>query len=149
MAFGTFDCFHFGHESYLKQAKDRGDYLVVVVARDKTVKELKGALPGKSEKERLKIVKEAGLADDVWLGDLKDKWKVIREYRPDIICLGYDQHSFEKNLQKGLAEMGLGDTKIVRMEAFHPERYKSSILKNSDEDKSRVNRGGDRGYYQK
>ena len=44
MAFGTFDLMHPGHEYFLRQAKKRGDYLIAVIARDSTVKKLKGKL---------------------------------------------------------------------------------------------------------
>ena len=42
MTFGTFDIFHLGHKSFLKQAREFGNYLIVVIARDKTVKNIKG-----------------------------------------------------------------------------------------------------------
>jgi len=41
MVFGTFDVFHKGHESFLRQAYCYGDFLVAVVARDKTVAKIK------------------------------------------------------------------------------------------------------------
>ena len=40
--FGTFDIFHKGHKNFLEQAQEFGDYLIVVIARDKTVKKIKG-----------------------------------------------------------------------------------------------------------
>lgn len=40
---GTFDLFHVGHIEFLKRAKARGDYLVVGVYDDTTVRTLKGA----------------------------------------------------------------------------------------------------------
>ena len=45
MIFGTFDKFHPGHINFLKQSEQYGDYLIVVVARDITVKKLKGKMP--------------------------------------------------------------------------------------------------------
>lgn len=41
LAFGTFDGFHRGHLSFLEQAKSHGNYLIVVVARDKTAEKVK------------------------------------------------------------------------------------------------------------
>jgi glycerol-3-phosphate cytidylyltransferase-like family protein len=41
MTFGTFDYFHPGHKAYLKEAKQYGDYLITIVARDETVKHIK------------------------------------------------------------------------------------------------------------
>ena len=40
MATGTFDILHMGHIYYLKEAKKLGDELVIVVARDFTVRKL-------------------------------------------------------------------------------------------------------------
>ena len=39
---GTFDILHPGHVYFLKEARKHGDSLVVVIARDETVKNLKG-----------------------------------------------------------------------------------------------------------
>ena len=44
MVFGTFDYLHEGHKDFFRQAKQYGDELVVVVARDETVKQIKGKL---------------------------------------------------------------------------------------------------------
>jgi FAD synthetase len=65
MAFGTFDILHAGHEHYLNQAKELGDYLIVVVARDQTVRSVKGEAATNSEKVRLNNLKKTGLANQV------------------------------------------------------------------------------------
>jgi len=128
MIFGTFDVFHPGHRSFLKQAKKYGDYLVVVVARDGTVARVKERGTINNERKRLNAVRKSELADKVVLGSLGDKYEVIKKYKPDIICLGYDQKYFIDKLRGKLKELGLSNTKVVRLKAYKPEIYKSSKL---------------------
>lgn len=127
MAFGTFDIFHEGHISFLKQAKKPGR-LIVVIARDQTVKRVKGKLPTHNEIERLRAVKASGLADKIILGSLSDRYAAIKKYRPDIIALGYDQKFFVAELKNELKKLNL-NAKIIRLKSFKPKKYKSSILK--------------------
>jgi len=128
MAFGTFDLFHAGHESYLKQAKVLGDYLIVIIARDETVQKIKGNPPLHNEQERLKSVKMTGIADKVILGYKNDKYKVLKKLRPDVIALGYDQFVFTQRLEKTLIDLKL-NADIVRLTPYLPQIYKSSLLK--------------------
>ena len=128
MAFGTFDLFHAGHENYLKQAKDLGDFLIVVIARDETVKKIKGRYPEYSERKRVSFVKKSGIADKVILGFRGDKHKVLRKYRPEVIALGYDQFVFTQRLEKTLIDLKLNAV-VQRLDAYHPQVYKSSLLK--------------------
>ena len=128
MCFGTFDLIHLGHLDYFKQAKQFGDFLVVVIARDKTALKTKGRLPKYSEEERLAKVANLGLVNKVVLGNVDDVYKVIKDEQPDIIALGYDQKFFVDKLKQKLEDFGL-DSSIVRMKAFKPEKYKSSKLK--------------------
>ena len=60
LIFGTFDGLHLGHLNFFEQAKEYGDYLIVVVARDKTVKRIKNRFPSKNEVERLRILQRCG-----------------------------------------------------------------------------------------
>jgi FAD synthetase len=129
MVFGTFDIFHEGHKDFFRQAKEHGDLLIVVVARDKNVLEAKNSLPENNELARQKKISESKLADNVVLGDLNDKYKAIKEYKPDVICLGYDQAVMLEELNKKLSDLGLKETQVVRLNSFHPEMYKSSILR--------------------
>ena len=129
LAFGTFDIFHEGHKSFLKQTRKFGDYLIVVIARDKTVENIKKRLSQNNENSRLEIVRRSNLADEVILGNLENKYEVIKKYKPDVICLGYDQGTFTENLREKLKEFDLVDTKIIRLKSFHPEKYKSSKLR--------------------
>lgn len=128
MAFGTFDHFHAGHESYLRQAKELGDKLYVVIARDKTVERIKGRLPDHNEKERLAAVQESKIADKVVLGNLVDKYAVLKKYKPSVIALGYDQFTFTFRLKKFLIDSKI-DATIVRMKAYKPKVYKTSLLR--------------------
>ncbi|OVE75000.1 hypothetical protein BVX95_00575 [archaeon D22] len=131
MAFGTFDLFHKGHEYYLTEAKKLGDELVVVVAKDKTVRELKGFFPSEDQRKRKANIEKLKFADKVVLGDDKNNWyKVIQDNSPDIIALGYDQSFFIESLKEKLDEFGL-KTEVVRIRSFYPEKYKSSLFRKS------------------
>ncbi len=128
MCFGTFDLFHEGHLAYFRQARAYGDSLVVVVARDNNVEQIKGRKPLRNEQERLWHVSNCGLVNKVILGHDHDFLQVIEEEQPDVLCLGYDQAVDEEHLATSLEERGLKPL-ILRMEAYHPEMYKSSLLK--------------------
>ena len=131
MAFGTFDVFHQGHQYYLQQSKSLGDQLVVVVALDQTVFEVKGFSPQDNQELRLQNVATSGLCDLAVLGNPENKFKVLEEHKPDIIALGYDQVAFTQNLEQAIIDLGLS-TKIIRIESYKPEIYKSSYLKNKN-----------------
>lgn len=128
MAFGTFDIFHKGHEFYLKNAKKTADELIVIIARDNNVKNIKGKQTHHNEKKRLNEVKKQKIADLVVLGDKKDFYHPLKKYKPDILCIGYDQRAVKIDKEK-LNLLGLKNTKIKRIQAYHPDKYKSSIIK--------------------
>lgn len=128
MAFGTFDYFHAGHEDYLRQAKDLGENLIVIVARDETVKKVKGQNPVMNEKKRLRDVANCPYVDKAVLGYPGDKYYVIRKYRPNVLALGYDQFAFTYGLEQLFIKENL-DIEIVRMEAFEPQTFKSSFIR--------------------
>lgn len=128
MVFGTFDYLHAGHENLFIQAKELGTEIIAVIAKDNTVKNIKGAFPDHNEKERLNNLKLTGWSNKVILGEQKDKTKAIKIYRPDIIALGYDQFAFTYNLEKLIIDLKL-NTKIVRLKPYRPDMYKSSLIK--------------------
>ncbi len=129
MVFGTFDIFHEGHKDFFRQAREYRNYLIVVIARDENVLKVKNRFPRNNEVKRLDIIKESGLANEIVLGDLIDKYKAIQKHRPDVICLGYDQKVSMDELKEKLIEFGLDKTEIIRLKPFHSEIYKSSKLK--------------------
>lgn len=122
MVFGTFDVFHPGHESFIEQASAEGEELIIVVARDVTVRRIKPLLRN-DEQTRLRVLQEAFPHHEIVLGSETSPLDVVRKYRPSLICLGYDQVGFSKELQEEL-----GDIPIKRLEAFHPDKYKSSKM---------------------
>jgi FAD synthetase len=128
MAFGTFDVLHEGHRHFLRAAGKFGR-LVVVVARDKTVNELKGEMPMHGERSRLKAINGLGFVDRAVLGsEGGDKYEIVREIKPDVICLGYDQTYFAGGLEKELEGMGI-KAEIVRLRPYKPHIFKTSIIK--------------------
>lgn len=131
MVFGTFDIFHLGHRNFFNQAKKMGNYLIVVIARDRTVAKIKKSKLLNNENSRLKTIKNSDLADKVVLGNLKNKYQVIKKYQPDIICLGYDQEYFVDNLVEKLQQYKLDKTKVIRLKSFKPNVYKTSLLSRS------------------
>lgn len=130
MVFGTFDMVHPGHEDLFRQARDLAEdpYLIVSIARDSAVERIKKAKPRHTEEERLLNVKRHKYVDEVVLGDMVGYISHVLAAKPDIIALGYDQTGeYVDNLEKDLAEGGYKG-KVLRLQAFQPEKYKTSKL---------------------
>ena len=133
MVFGTFDTIHKGHESFFKQAKNLGDYLIVVVARDVHVKSAKKSSPVNNEKIRVRNVRRSKLPAKVILGSkVHNFYRTIRTYKPETIALGYDQKPSINELKRQLRRHRLSRIKIVRLRAHKPRIYKTSLILNKD-----------------
>ena len=129
MAFGSFDILHEGHRHYLKEAKKYADYLIVVVARDKNILKFKAKKPKHDENYRLEQVKKLDFVDEAVLGHKDDILEVLEEYKPNVICLGYDQKTIDENkLREELKKRNL-KAKIVRLKPYKENVYKSSKLR--------------------
>jgi len=114
MATGVFDIIHLGHLHYLEESKRLGDELVVVVATDTTVRKRKHE-PITPQKMRCELVASLKPVDRAVLGkEGGDIFEIVKEVKPDIITLGYDQPFDQLNLEKELAKRGLR-VKVVRM----------------------------------
>jgi FAD synthetase len=114
MATGVFDIIHLGHLHYLEESKRLGDELVVVVATDTTVRKRKHE-PITPQKMRCELVASLKPVDRAVLGkEGGDIFEIVKEVKPDIITLGYDQPFDQQNLEKELAKRGL-KIKVVRM----------------------------------
>jgi len=114
MATGVFDILHLGHLHYLEESKKLGDELVVIVATDRTVRTRKHE-PITPEKMRLEMVQSLKPVDKAVLGrDTGDIFDIVKEVRPDIITIGYDQSFDEGALEGELAARGL-KVSVVRM----------------------------------
>ena len=128
MVFGTFDVLHKGHIFLFEQAKLYGDFLVVVVARDKTVRRVKGHRTTFSEGQRLKAVQSVHIVNYAVLGDLHDVYKVLEDFSPDTICLGYDQQAFTHELEEELKKRDV-PARIIRLPPYKEQVFKSSLIK--------------------
>jgi len=127
MVFGTFDVLHPGHKWFLKNALEHGDYLIAVVSRDKFIQEWKKRSPVLNEQERINDLKKLGLADKVIPADPEmSTYGVIREYNPDIICLGHDQIELKNDLEKWLSANPAYKPQIIVLPPWKREKYSST-----------------------
>lgn len=129
LAFGTFDLLHAGHLNYLSQAKKLGSELIVVVARDATVRKVKGKAPVHDEKHRLALVAGLKPVDKAILGSAHKKmFETVAALKPNIVALGYDQKPSIGKVKQELARLDCFP-KIVRLKPFNAREHKTSRIK--------------------
>ncbi len=88
---GCFDILHPGHARYLYAARELGDYLVVAVNSDSSIRAIKGdKRPVLSQDERTELLAALGCVDGVVIFDEQDPLKVIEYLMPDILVKGGD-----------------------------------------------------------
>jgi D-beta-D-heptose 7-phosphate kinase/D-beta-D-heptose 1-phosphate adenosyltransferase len=88
---GCFDLIHIGHIRLLQKAKEKGDFLVVAVNSDGSVRQIKE--PGRPlmpEGQRAEVVAALGCVDWVTIFAEPDPLALIRLLKPDVLVKGTD-----------------------------------------------------------
>lgn len=141
LASGVFDVLHPEHIRYLEEAKKAGgprSALVVVLARDRMVRRMRGSDPMFNERSRLRVIRALKPVDEAILGPSSSNLeegmrKTILRVNPDIIAFGYDQHrsSIVSKTKRVLRDLGRGDIKLVSIREFaYDDLSRSSAVKN-------------------
>ena len=133
LAGGVFDIIHPGHIHTLNAAKALGDVLVVAIATDKTAEKMKKRPLLHDQELRRELVSCLTMVDSAIVGHENDIFETVKEIKPDIIVLGYDQVHQEKFIDDGCERINL-DVKIVRLESPAPELSSSEIEKKYGKD---------------
>ena len=88
---GCFDLLHVGHIRYLSQAKKLGDFLIIGLNSDRSVKNLKGKdRPINSFEDRATLLLALNSVDIVIKFEEKTPENLIKEIVPDILVKGGD-----------------------------------------------------------
>ncbi len=100
-----------------------------MVALSEVVERMKKRPPLYSYEERVARIEEFDssltvVPSDPGLGD----WRVLKDHRPDIVFLGYDQVA----LAQALSDISMPHTFIA---SHYPEKYKSGLLRSAQETK--------------
>ena len=133
LAGGVFDIIHPGHIHTLNAAKALGDVLIVAIATDKTAQKMKKRPPLHNQELRRELVSSLSMGDKAVVGHEDDIFERVKEIRPDIIVLGYDQIHQEKFIGDGCKRINL-DVEIVRLQSPVPDLSSSEIEKKYGED---------------
>lgn len=88
---GVFDIIHRGHIAYLNEAKALGDYLIVGLNADASVKRLKGdTRPVNKEQDRKFVMENLKAVDEVIIFTEDTPFNLISKIIPDILVKGGD-----------------------------------------------------------
>ena len=128
LAGGVFDIIHPGHIHTLNAAKALGGVLVVAIATDKTAKKMKKRSPLHNQELRRELVSCLSMVDKAIVGHEDDIFQTVKEVKPNIIVLGYDQIHQEKFISDGCKQINL-NVEIVRLESPVPHLSSSDIEK--------------------
>lgn len=88
---GCFDLLHAGHITYLEQARNLGDALLIGLNSDASVRTLKGpSRPLNSEQDRALVLAALGCVDGVCVFEEPRADRFLGEVQPDIYVKGGD-----------------------------------------------------------
>lgn len=106
---GCFDILHPGHIEYLEEAKRQGDYLVVGVNSDASVRQLKGeGRPINSQADRARVIAALEAVDIVYIFDEVRATEFLKLVRPTVWAKGgdYTMETLDKSERDAVLEMG-------------------------------------------
>ncbi len=88
---GSFDVLHAGHIESIREAKQQGDTLIILLNSDKSIKMYKGpSRPMLPEKERAKMISALEDVDYVVIFEEINPKKILSEIKPSVHCNGSD-----------------------------------------------------------
>jgi glycerol-3-phosphate cytidylyltransferase-like family protein len=127
LTFWTFDILHPWHEYYLKNAKKYSDKLITIIWTDKNVEKIKWRLPINNQNIRKTNLKNLDISNIVLVWDEKYPFKIIKKYKPQVICLWYDQRWFSEELSNFIINNNLS-MEVIRLKSYKENIYKSSLI---------------------
>lgn len=107
---GCFDVLHLGHVTYLQQARQQGDALLVGVTSDDGVRQLKGpGRPLNSEQDRAAVLAALESVNGVCVFHELDARAFLQTVRPDIYVKGgdYTLETINQDERRLLEELGI------------------------------------------
>ncbi|MCS7199175.1 MAG: D-glycero-beta-D-manno-heptose 1-phosphate adenylyltransferase [Caldimicrobium sp.] len=88
---GCFDILHAGHTDYLKKARNLGDFLVVGLNSDSSIRTIKGhQRPINNETLRAEVLSSLACVDYVTIFEEETPERLIKILKPDILVKGED-----------------------------------------------------------
>jgi cytidyltransferase-like protein len=125
---GVFDLIHPGHIHTLKAAKEVGDVLVVVIARQATAQKIKKDRKiYHDEGLRKELVESLNFVDLALIGREGTLYDTVEFVKPNVIALGYDQAHSEKDVAENCKKRNL-NVQVIRLSTPIPGS-KSSTTK--------------------
>jgi cytidyltransferase-like protein len=107
---GYFNPLHIGHINLMRNAKNLGDFLVVIVNNDEQIK-FKGSTPFMKEDERVEIIKAIKYVDEVFLSIDRDSGRqdntldfLADKYKGNEIIFAKGGDSTMQNIEKDTCE---------------------------------------------
>lgn len=110
---GCFDILHAGHVTYLQQAKQLGDMLIVAINDDESVKRLKGeGRPINNVEQRMTVL--AGLAAVDWVTSFSEDTpeRLLKILQPDVLVKGGD-YSIEQVVGAEIVRAYGGEIRVL------------------------------------
>lgn len=88
---GCFDILHIGHINYLREAKNKGNVLIIGLNSDTSVRKIKGqGRPIIPQNERAEILAALEFVDFVAIFEEVTPLNLIKEIKPDVLVKGGD-----------------------------------------------------------
>ena len=121
---GAWDMFHVGHLNILLRAREQCERLVVGVVTDEALFQAKGKYPVVPLEERIEVVRQLDLVDEVTTDLSSDKLEVWGRVRFDLLFKGDDWRGTAKGrkLESDMASVQ------VRVQYFPYTAHTSSTL---------------------
>lgn len=100
---GCFDIFHYGHLTFLKKAREAGDYLIVALESDQAIKK-KGQTLFHNQQQRAELLASLEMVDLVlllpnWQSN-KDYFNLVENVRPKLIAVSEDDPKYHLKKQQ-------------------------------------------------
>ncbi|HYP44806.1 MAG TPA: adenylyltransferase/cytidyltransferase family protein [Propionibacteriaceae bacterium] len=106
---GAWDLFHIGHLNILLRARESCDHVVVGVVTDEALAVAKGRLPVVPLAERIEVVRQLDVCDDVVVDESSNKIEIWRRVHFSVLFKGDDWRGTVKGnkLEADMASVGV------------------------------------------
>jgi len=104
---GCFDLLHFGHISFLQEAKSHGDWLVVALESDENVRKMKGdSRPIHTQEQRKAMLEAVKFVDEVIalppMHSDRDYFEFVRNLKPAVIAVTEEDSMKSKKQEQAI-----------------------------------------------